>query len=85
MLVKNKILNFQHLKDVIHAVALDQNRVIVRAHVPCVADTVKFVLARDFLQSNKHALNVLALANKLLIHAQVVEDKAKSKLIKDFL
>ena len=34
---------------------------------------------RVFLQFSKHALNVLVLVNRLPIHAQVAEGKAKSK------
>ena len=85
MLEKNKTLNSQHQIDVILAVVQAQNLDKVQAHALCAAATDKFVLAKVFSLSNKHALNVLVLVNKLLIHVLDVEDKAKSKLVKEFL
>ena len=82
---KTRIVNSQHQIDAILAVAQVQNLDKVQAHVLCVVDTVKYVLAKDFLQFNKHVHNVRAQENKLQIHAQVVEVKVKNKQASAFL
>ena len=69
----------------VHAAVQDQNQVIAQVPVQCVVAMDKYDQVRVFLQFSKHALNVLVLVNRLLIHVQVVEGKVKNKLVKDFL
>ena len=64
MLGKSKILNSQHLINVMFAMDQVQNQVIVRVRVLCVEDKDKFDLARAFLLFNKLAPNVQVLVNK---------------------
>ena len=56
---KNRILNFQHLKNVLLAKVQVQNQVMMLAHVLCVEVMAKLDQAKDFLQFSKHVLNVL--------------------------
>ena len=64
MLEKSKILNFQHLINVMFVTDQVQNQVIVQAPVQCVEDMDKFAQARGFLLYNKLALSVQVLVNK---------------------
>ena len=61
-----------------------QNLVIKQEYARCVVVMVKLDQAKVFLQSNKHVLNVQVLGKKLLIHALVAMDKARSKHQKDY-
>ena len=53
-------------------------------HALYVEVMVKLDQAKDFLQFNKHVLNVQDRVKKLQIHVQVVVDKENNKLQKDF-
>ena len=72
MLEKNKTLNSQHLKNVIHVVDLDPNQAMMLGLVQCAEDMVKLDRVRDFLLFNKLVHNVLDLVKKSQIHVQPV-------------
>ena len=55
---KNKILNFQHLKNVTLVREVVLNQVIMQDHAQCVEVMDKLDQVKDFLLSNKHVLNV---------------------------
>ena len=81
---KNKILNFQHLKNAILAKDQDLDQDIMPVHALCVVVMVKLDQAKDFLLFNKHVHSVQAQVKKLQIHAILVMGKEKNKLPKDF-
>ena len=64
---------------------MDQNLGIILIDVLIVVEMEEFDLIKVFLLFNKHALNVQALVNKLLINAAVAVDKEKNKPQKDYL
>ena len=61
---KSKILNSQHLINVMFVMDQVQNQVIVQARGQCVVVMDKFAQARGFLLCNKLALSVQDLVNK---------------------
>ena len=64
MRVKNRILNFQHLKNVILVKDQDLNLELVQVHAQCVEVMVKYDQARVFLLYNKHVHNAQDQVNK---------------------
>ena len=63
---------------------MDLSLVIVLIGVLIVEEMAKFVQIKVFLQFNKLAHSVLVQERKLLIHVQVVMDKVKNRLQKDY-
>ena len=64
MLVKNKIYNFQHQKNVTHVREMDLSLGLAQTHVLNVEETVELDLIKVFLQLNKHVLNVQEVGKK---------------------
>ena len=81
---KNKILNFQHPKNVKLVKDQDQSQDIILVRALCAVVMVKLDRAKDFLLFNKHVHNVQDRVKKLQIHVQIVVDKENNKRQKDF-
>ena len=81
---KNKILNFQHLKNAIPAKVQDLDQDIMPVHALCVVVMARLDQVKDFLQFNKHVHSVQDQEKKLPIPAIVVADKERNKLQKDY-
>ena len=62
---------------------LNQGPVLIIVRI--VEEMGEYEQTKVFLLSNKHVLNVLVVVKKLLIHAQIVMDKAINKPQKKYL
>ncbi len=58
MLEKNKILNFQHLKNVKLAKVQDQNQAMMQVHALCVVVMVKLDQTKDFFNGKRDVINL---------------------------
>ena len=78
-MVKNKISNFQLLRNVEHAKEMVQDLVLLLIHVLIVVVTVKYDQIRVSLLFNKPVLNVMVLEKKLQTLALIAMAKEKLK------
>ena len=84
-LVKNKIFNFLHQKDVILVKGMVQSLDTIQIDVLTAGETEELELIKVFLQFSKLVLSVLVVVKKLLILVMIVMGREINKLQKKYL